>query len=291
MGSIMNLGYIAAFVYVIMTTASTLFIESRLQNIGYTFTVLFVTMIVTSLFFNVAGLKLFKQAYRNVLNDKKNYAIFCLFVSLVWVCSIYGVQKSNALMFNIFFFMTSAIFVNYKKYRQGEGKVYLFLTIIPCFILCMVLYNNISIYVGIALSALGGIASYLYRIVSFKYAKKYNASALEIMMTRFIPIIIIMSAQVKVSVVANVISHYYLEILMFAFISFIIPTYCSQYANNEIGVENTAIIASLIFPLCWLGDYILNYGHHVVDLLDLVAAVVTTLIAVMPFIINRLSLK
>lgn len=285
----MNLGYISAIAYVLVTTISTLFIESRLGDIGDSLSSLFLAMIVTSLFFNLVGFKKIKKAYKDVLLNLRDYAIFCIFISFVWVCSIFGVQKSDALIFNISFFLTSASIANFMQYRQSKEKMFLVLSCLGCAVVLITAINDYSLWLGVLIGIFGGISNYLYRRTSFIYANKHSASALEIMMTRFIPIILVLSFNVNFHHIEDVFVSHSKEIMFFAFISFIIPTYLGQYATNKIGAEETTVISALIFPLCWFGNSIIYFyygapAHGGMSFTDLFIAIIAFFIIIYPYV-------
>lgn len=283
----MILGYISAFLYVIITTLSTLFIESNLVTVGDTLSMLFLAMLLTSLFFNLAGIKILKKAYKNVLSDLKGYFVFCLFISIIWVCSIYGVQHSNALIFNINFFLAAVAIAYFVQYKKNKSKTELVLFIISCAVLALSFINNYTLWIGILIALLGGASAYIYKRASFIYAKNHSASALEILMTRFIPIIIFLSFRVDMHSVLNIYANYKSTVLFFAFISFIIPTYLSQYSTNHIGAEQNSIISALIFPLCWFGDFIIHNGNlDKIKLSDLIIALVAFVVIIYPYTIK-----
>lgn len=280
----MNLGYISAFLYVIITTISTLFIESKLASIGDTLIVLFLAIIITSLFFNIIGIRIIKKAYKNILSDFYGYLIFCLFISLVWICCIYGVHYSNGLVFNVIFFMTSTVSAYIVQYIKSRSKTDLILLILSLAIIFVTYINNYKFWVGILIGVCGGVFSYLYKRVSFFYSIKHSAGALEIMMTRFIPIILFLSIKIDLHNVLNVFANYQNEILFFAFISFIIPTYLGQYATNKIGAEQSTIISALIFPLCWFGDFLLYHGNtDKISIIDLTIAILASFVVIYPY--------
>lgn len=288
----MKLGYLSAFVYVLITTVSALFIESRLANIGDTLTVLFLAVFITSIFFNLIGIKIIRKAYKNVFSDIYAYLLFCLFVSLVWISSVYGVQYSNAVVFNINFFMASTACAYFVQYRNGKSKTDLILLIISLALIFMTYCGNSRLWVGIVIGVLSGSFAYLYKRASFAYAKKHAASALEIMMTRFIPIIVCLSFKIDFHHTLAVFNNFQTEVLFFALISFIIPTYLGQHATNHIGAEQSSIISALIFPLCWLGDFILHYGsHNKVDFNDLLIALLSFGVVVYPYLLKIYQIK
>lgn len=283
----MILGYISAFLYVVITTISTLFIEARLVTVGDTLSILFLAMLLASLFFNLAGIKILKKAYKNVLLDLKGYLVFCMFISIIWVCSIYGVQYSNALIFNINFFLAAVAIAYFLQYQENKSKIDLVLFVISCAVLAFSFINNYNLWIGILIALFGGFSAYIYKRASFTYAKDHSASALEILMTRFLPIIIFLSFRVDMHSVLSIYVNYKSIILFFAFISFIIPTYLAQYSTNHIGAAQSAIISGLIFPLCWFGDFIIHNGNlDKIKISDLVTAVVAFFVIIYPYVIK-----
>lgn len=288
----MNMGYLSAILYVLITTISSLFIEGTLNKLGNSLTILFLALVISSIFFNIIGFKLIKKSYSDVISDIKNYIIFCLFLGVSWICSVYGVQLSDALLFNISFFITTALAAFYKQYYQERSSIVLFRIICCIVILILTLINNSSLIFGFALGILGGVSSYLYRVTSVSFAQKKPANTLEIMMTRFIPIILILSFKVNFTDIANTFSQHYIGILIFSVISFIIPTYLSQYSNNHIGAEHSSIISALIFPLSWFGDLFVRHQKlNASEFMDLGLAITALLIIISPYIFKISYLK
>ena len=280
----MIFGYLVALAFVVVTTISTLFIEGRLVLLGEARDLLFLALIISSLCFNLSGLKIIKPTYRNIKQDLRGYLKFCSLVTVTWICTVYGVQEGNAFLFNIFFFMTSAGSANLCIYLSTRKLLNLILLIATLVILFVSFITNQAHYVGIILSSIGGLFGYLYRKSSLNYAQKHSAGALEILMTRFFPVIIILAFTVNYQNIVALITNYYLDIIIFSCISFIIPTYLGQYATNKIGAEQTTLISALIFPLCWFGQLCLHWGVIQVNYMGLLIALGALMIIATPYV-------
>lgn len=281
----MNLGYLSAIACVFLTTISSLFVEHKLDNIGNVTDTLFVVVMITNIFFNLAGISRCKKAYKDILIDFKAYIIFCLFISATWVCAIIGVKYSNAVIFNISFYISSMLMAYLVQYKDNKSNAILIRLFLCIMILCITTINNVHALIGIILGIGGGISIYLYKKTSFLFANKHSASTVEIMMTRFIPVMICLSFYVNFNNIVYIITHHTFSILLFAFISFIIPTYLGQYATNHIGAEHSTIISALIFPLSWFGGLIINNGDlSIMKLSNLIIALLSLIMISSPYI-------
>lgn len=288
----MRLGYLSAAIYVLITVISTLFIESKLSKVGDARDVLFLAMVVTSIFFNLSGIKIIKKTYADIKSDIYGYLKFCTLIGLIWCCTVYGVQNCNAFLFNLFFFMTSAGIAYFVNYKNGGKSLHFILFTIVILILVATFIYDFYYYIGIIISTIGGVCAYFYRKSSFIYSRKHTASALEILMTRFIPISLVLGFTVNYDTVSYIVINHYWEVIVFSLISFIIPTYLGQYATNQIGAEHSAIISALIFPICWFGEIILHSKFIMISYFDLIIACCAAVVIVIPYAYNwRIKLQ
>ena len=281
------MGYIAAFLYAILTALSALFIENKISTAGSTNTILFLSFVIAALFFHINGYKNITKAYKNIIRDKKNYILMCIYVGMVWVLSVYGVSYSNALMFNIFMFMSSALIAHLASYvKNHKNKLSLWLSIVIICILSATLLQNSKLIYGILMGVVAGAGAHLYRQASAKFSMNNSATVAEVLMVRFIPASILLLPFLNFNLLPATIHQHLPIILIFAFLSLIIPIFFMQYAVNHIGAIHVSIISATVFPFIWFGDFILHYSvyKHGINWYNLFVATISFVVIMIPYV-------
>lgn len=253
--------YLSGILYVILTVISSLFIEHNLPQMGDSVTTLFISMIIAAVFFHLVGFKRIKQNYVNIINHKIEYLLFSLSIFLVWIFFMLAINNSNSFIANVNVWVLLAT-ISFGFLFKNDKWFYGTMLILGVGIIIACLLLNLSLYKGALFALADSICSYTYRKVSSSFARNTKSNAIDILMTRFWLGIIILSFFCNYAQLVDIMWHHALGIIIFAFISLIIPVYLNQYTINVLGAENSALIAALIFPLIWGGEKICaNFGN------------------------------
>ena len=287
---------IYSFLYVLAISFGLVFIQKLDASLPPLFSLL-VTSIIATLYFNLINVKKLKIMYVACLEHKRLWIPIMVTILVMWSCTMISPGLIGASLFNFVYYAwlgaLGFLSLSFQDWNKNKIKFYFALCLLALVAINIffVLDHNFSrnIILGILLSLIGGISSFVYFKQSQALIKAMRFSATQILAVRFyLTIIVLLIILPKHNIV-----HYFtlsnlVSLIVLAALSLIIPLYFSQKALEHISSEQHAIINSLC-PI--LTGIIQEVTFKDLAVEQIIIYVVYSLIMAGVYFINRYSNK
>lgn len=244
---------IYSFFYVLMASVGLVLTEYLDQSVPPLLSLIIASLIAT-IFFHVVNFGKWRSLYIGCWKQKWLYLALMLSVLIIWVCSMYGPELLGASQFNFFYFSSlGGLGFFIKAVKEFEAKrMELYIGSIIIILMVVVIYDNpnghgiTNFLIGIFLSLLAGIFSFIYFKQSQALLKKASLSATQILATRFyLTIIVLFLIVPKENLFVYLTIKNVIEILLLSFLTMIVQLFFVQKALEKISAEQNSIIVSL----------------------------------------------
>lgn len=246
-----------AFLYVIISGFSFVFIEKLYADISPFFSLLIMS-IITTIFFNLVNIHNLKKMYVACWQEKKLWFGIMVVILVMWSCTMIGPGLIGASLYGFIYFSFLGVLgylsAYFRREKLDRNKLYfsfaIFLLIVTGIIDLLREELNLSSIFGLALGLIGGITSFIYFKQTQMLVKRVKLSASQILAIRFYLTIITMFIILpKGNFDLYLTWNNMWQLLGLSFFSLIIPLYFMQKALEKITSEQSAIILSLV-PAC-----------------------------------------
>ena len=276
------LGYVAAIGFVGTTILSMFFVQDLIVTFPNKYMVLFLACLVSSVFFTLINIKCMPAIFKCAISSWHSYLFLAVLIGSNWICSIFGIPRSNAFLYSLGYFMFSASLAYLNDYLTTKDLKFGLLCMMSWIILLVALAMNLKFILGFLIALLGGATGYLYRRTTYVFSEQENFSSSQILSIRFYPLLILLSTQFHLPDLVMLSTYQWSVILLFAVLAFIIPNYLNQVAIIKLGANHSTVIAAFIFPVSCLLEQILH--RHISIDANLIVALIATLTMLIPFV-------
>lgn len=244
---------IYSFFYVLVFSVALVLIQKLDVSIPPLFSLL-ITASIATLYFNIINRYHLKKIYIHCLENKKQWFLVMFIVLVMWGTTMIGPGQIGASLFNFIYFawlgMIGFMILSLQNWHQNKinfyfGLVLLFLVLINIYfeLRSSISYSTIC---GITMALIGGTSSFIYFKKSQALARSAQLSATQVLAVRFYMSIIVLFMILPNTHMANYFTLInFMNLIVLAFLSLIIPLYFSQKALEKITSEQHAIINSL----------------------------------------------
>ncbi len=244
---------IYSFLYVIISSFGTVFIEKLYSHITPFFS-LIITASIATIFFNIINIGKLKATYLACLQEKKLCLAIMFTILVMWSVSMIGPGLIGASFFLFIYFsclgMLGFLSLSIIDWKKNHSRIYFFFSLLILVAVSLWDFFNSSsgksAMIGVALSLIGGTSSFVYFKQSQLLIKRVSMSATQILAIRFYLTILIMFVILPKGSFAtyfNVTN--ILQLVVLAIASIIAPLYFMQKALEKISTERHSIILSL----------------------------------------------
>lgn len=244
---------IYSFLYVLVYSAASVFIEKLYFSISPFFSLL-VTACIATFYFNIVNIGKLKKIYAECWREKKLWLGIMVTVLIMWNCTMTAPGLIGASLYNFLYFswlgalgFLSLCIIDWKKNNMKlfAGIGILILIIITLWLFLGSAFTKVSL-LGIFLALLGGSSAFIYFKQSQTLIKRIQLSATQILAVRlYLTIILLVIIFPKDNISTLLTVKNMLELALLAVMSLIIPLYFQQKALEKISSEQNAIIMSL----------------------------------------------
>ena len=283
---------IYSFLYVVIASFGTVFIEKLFASISPFFSLL-ITATIATLFFNIVNIGKLQAIYRACWQEKNLCFAIMITILVMWSCAMSSPGLIGASLYSFLYFcwlgMIGFLSLSIIDWKNNYKKFYFFIATLLLIILSVwsVLEHAFlrSEILGIILALCGGTSAFVYFKQSQALIKRIKLSATQILAMRFyltIFVIIIFLPKGSFSLYFSPFNLMQLTIL--SLITLIVPLYFQQKALERISSEQNAIIMSLT-PV--VTAFIQELAFRNVDLKFIVVYLLYSVIVASSYLVNK----
>jgi len=279
--------YLNAWLYVVLTAISFVFIDKIGDHINPLFS-LFVMSLIASIWFNIINVETIKHTYKACFNNKSLYFSMTFFIGINWLCSIYAPNRADPFVYLATVSAIRAMCGFIKLFIDHKSKHSL-LSVLLLAISLLILYKHYqmlgtkNIDIGIGLGILSGISGYYYLTTSYRLSIQNNLSSTQLLAIRFWPLVLSLGLFIIYQYSFSLGFNNFIILVFMAFITLIVPIYFYQQAIGKLGVISTILTVSFV-PPCAFIIYVL-YNHHFKPI-NFVVCLIITLALIIPNLIK-----
>ena len=223
---------------------------------------LFMTCCISMLYFHIISIKQVIDLYKQLLRNKTLFIQINLIVAIMWLSTFYGISLEGATFFNIIYFVGRSLFI---KLTKGNLLSSLIILLFLLIVYKVHIHNGI---IGFMIALLGGLAGYLYGIISAKMNSSLNLTASQILASRFWLLIIILFLLIPdKDFIQYTNLHNVILVIFIAFITMIVQLWLSQKAILNIGINKHGYITTLVPFSTFLAQGVILNSWNVIMLL------------------------
>lgn len=244
---------IYSFLYVIISSVGTVFIEKLYSSISPFFSLL-ITATIATLFFNIINIGKLKKFYSACYQQKFPTLFIMITVFGMWMCAMISPGLVGASLYAFLYFTwlgtLGFIFSAILNWKIERSKLYFGLCAL--ILICAVIWSTLertcsyNVILGMLLALIGGTSNFIYLRQSQKLIRKIQLTATQILAVRFyLTIFILFIVLPKDSFPLYFTGINLLELTFLSVITLIAPLFFMQKALEKITSEQNAIIMSL----------------------------------------------
>lgn len=282
----MKFPYLMSFFYNLTTVISIVAID-KVNNQLHPTLALFISTLVSVLFFNLINLGNLKKLYAIAYSDFSLTVMINLIVAGLWIGSFYSLYYIDPFSYIFIFSSIPAIIsIGIEKQKVVVGS--LLSLIFIAYLVILSIHVNHS-YLGILYALISGLFSYAYRRINYFYARKHQLSASMCLAIRsygiifLCPLILFYLHEMQPSTLL-IYGNYHqilISMLIVTLFSFILPLYLNQKALQNAGVHAHNLITSFIPFMVILVSYFMGIeNNHLLSFKVILSLIFSTLIIV-----------
>jgi hypothetical protein len=242
-----------SFLYVLIYSFPAVFLEKLYSSIAPLFSLLIAASIAT-LFFNIINLGKLKKVYIECWRERKMWLAIMCTILIMWSCSVFapGMIGASLYTFLYFAFLGMLGFISLAIIDWSKNRIKLFfglaILILILFVVGAFLGQKLTKInlICTLLGFIGGTSAFVYFKQSQILLKRIQISATQILAVRFyLTIIVLFLILLHGSFSLYFTVSNFLQLMLLAAISLIIPLYFSQKALEKISSEKNAIVMSI----------------------------------------------
>ena len=251
------LGYMYGVAYCLMTAISVIYIHQLNQKISPLLLELGM-FIISAAFFHLWNWRRLTQLYKVCFQEKKSWFLVNLWTAVTWLGTFYALDNIDAVLF-IALFMGGMPVVTYiiacLRGVEAYSAVPIFFRVL-IFSLMVVLiidsmysryiHNEIALFLGCCYTFLGVLGAALYLIDTKQLQSAGSLTNAQLLAIRFFLLITICLVWTIFNQSIYLIGSLpYLQLIILALLTSILPLYCMQASLEKIGVIKLSFLLSL----------------------------------------------